>query len=99
MPTPAPAKRPIRCPSPIGRRPSRTRTPGAIGRLLAADFPHSRFLSADSASELLAELRESGIGGGAVYDALVGAAAREHGVALATRDRRALETYRALDVR
>jgi predicted nucleic acid-binding protein len=32
-----------------------------------------------------------------VYDALVGAAAREHGVKLATRDRRALETYRALE--
>jgi predicted nucleic acid-binding protein len=34
-----------------------------------------------------------------VYDALVGAAAREQGLALATRDRRALDTYRALDVR
>ena len=34
-----------------------------------------------------------------MYDALVGAAAREHGIALATRDRRALDTYRALDVR
>jgi predicted nucleic acid-binding protein len=33
-----------------------------------------------------------------VYDALVGATAKEHGLALATRDRRALDTYRALDV-
>jgi predicted nucleic acid-binding protein len=31
--------------------------------------------------------------------ALVGAAAKQHGVVLATRDRRALETYRILDVR
>ncbi len=45
------------------------------------------------------ELRTLGIGGGAVYDALVGATAREHGLTLMTRDRRALETYRALDVR
>jgi predicted nucleic acid-binding protein len=37
-----------------------------------------------------------GIAGGAVYDALVAAAAVEHQVTLATRDRRALETYRAL---
>jgi hypothetical protein len=29
----------------------------------------------------------------------LGAAAREHGSVLATRDRRALETYRALGVR
>jgi len=48
---------------------------------------------------LFAELTAIGIAGGAVYDALVGASAREHGLALATRDRRALATYRALDVR
>ena len=39
-----------------------------------------------------------GIAGGAVYDTLVAAAAAEHGITLATRDRRAAETYRALDV-
>jgi predicted nucleic acid-binding protein len=33
-----------------------------------------------------------------VYDALVGATAVEHRLVLATRDRRALDTYRALDV-
>ena len=38
------------------------------------------------------------IAGGAVYDALVGATAAEHGIVLATRDRRALDTYRALGV-
>ena len=31
------------------------------------------------------------------YDALVAAAAAEHGITLATRDRRAADTYRALD--
>jgi toxin FitB len=39
-----------------------------------------------------------GIAGGAAYDALVGAAASERGLVLATRDRRALGTYRRLDV-
>jgi toxin FitB len=70
-----------------------------VARLLAANFPHSRFLSADAAAGLLSELHTVGIAGGAVYDALVGAAAREHGSVLATRDRRALETFRALGVR
>lgn len=36
---------------------------------------------------------ELGIAGGAVYDALVGLAAVENGVALATRDDRARGTY------
>jgi predicted nucleic acid-binding protein len=79
--------------------PPARRTPTTVARLLAADFPHNRFLSADAATALLAELHTVGIAGGAVYDALVGAAAREHGMALATRDRRAIDTYRALDVR
>jgi predicted nucleic acid-binding protein len=79
--------------------PPARRTPATVARLLAAGFPHSRYLGADSASSLFEELESSGIAGGAVYDALVGAAAREHGVTLATRDRRALDTYRALDVR
>jgi predicted nucleic acid-binding protein len=32
------------------------------------------------------------------YDALVGATAKHHGILLATRDRRAADTYRSLDV-
>lgn len=75
------------------------RTPATVARLLAGGFPHTRFLGAQAAASLLAELASSGIGGGAVYDALVGACATEHGFVLATRDQRALETYRALDVR
>lgn len=62
-------------------------------------FPASRFLSAEGGRALLAELESRQIAGGSVYDALVGAAANEHGVVLATRDRRALDTYRALEVR
>ena len=75
------------------------RTPAAVARLLATNFPHSRFLGADAAAALLGELSGAGIAGGAVYNALVGAVARESGLVLATRDRRALDTYRALDVR
>ena len=78
--------------------PPARRSPAAVARLLAADFPHSRFLVARATASLLADLETAGIAGGAVYDALVGAAAKEHQVTLATRDRRALETYRALDV-
>jgi predicted nucleic acid-binding protein len=75
------------------------RTPATVARLLATSFPHTRFLGSRAAASLFAELANLSIAGGAVYDALVGACAKEHGLALATRDRRALETYRALDVR
>lgn len=78
--------------------PPARRTPATVARLLAASFPHTRFLAAEAAAALLADLAALGIAGGAVYDALVGACANEHRLPLATRDRRALETYRALDV-
>jgi predicted nucleic acid-binding protein len=74
------------------------RTPATVARLLAANFPDSRFLSPKGSTTLLAGLQNSGIAGGAIYDALVGATAAEHGLTLATRDRRALETYRRLEV-
>lgn len=78
--------------------PPARRTPATVARLLDANFPYTRFLSGDAAEVLLSELHAVGIAGGAVYDALVGASAKEHGSVLATRDRRAVETYRALDV-
>ncbi len=74
------------------------RTPEAIRRLLARNFPYTRFLGPARAAELLDRLAGLGLSGGSVYDALVGATALEHGVPLASRDRRALGTYRALDV-
>jgi predicted nucleic acid-binding protein len=79
--------------------PPARRTPATVARLLTANFPATSFLGENGAADLLERLQAGGIAGGAVYDALVGAAAREHGLTLATRDRRALETYRALDVR
>ena len=78
--------------------PPARRTPAVVARLLAANFPKNRFLGARAAAALLTEFETAGIAGGAVYDALVGAAAKEHGLTLATRDGRALEIYRALDV-
>ena len=78
--------------------PPARRGPSAIARLLAHNFPATRFLSGDAAAELLATLGTLGIAGGAVYDALVGAAAAQHGLTLLTRDHRAIETYRRLDV-
>jgi len=78
--------------------PPARRTPATVARLLAHNFPATRFLGPRAATSLLAELGSAEIAGGAVYDALVGAAAKEHRLPLATRDRRALEVYRALDV-
>lgn len=66
--------------------------------LMAANFPHTRYLSSDTSLGLLAEFAGRDIAGGSVYDALVGAAAIEHGLTLVSRDRRALQTYRALGV-
>jgi predicted nucleic acid-binding protein len=70
----------------------------AVRRFFVATFPETRHLSPDGAAALLDELAGSDIAGGSVYDALVGACAREHGLRLVTRDRRAVEIYRQLDV-
>lgn len=78
--------------------PPARRTPAAVSRLLAANFPHTRFLSAPQAAGLLAALAGHRLAGGSVYDALVAATALEHKLTLATRDKRALDTYRALGV-
>jgi predicted nucleic acid-binding protein len=72
------------------------RTPAAVRRLLADNFPSSVFLSPSQSSRLLDSFATMGISGGAVYDGLVAAAASAHGIPLATRDARAMETYRTL---
>lgn len=72
------------------------RTPGTVFQLLSRNFPESRFLSAHASGDLLDRLTQLGIAGGAVYDALVASASLEHQLPLATRDRRAIETYRTL---
>jgi predicted nucleic acid-binding protein len=73
------------------------RTPLAVQRILGRDFPASCFLSAEATRDLHGRLAGLGIAGGAIYDALVAAAAVEHRLPLATLDRRAIETYRVLD--
>lgn len=74
------------------------RTPATVTKLLAKTFPESRFLGTRAAGSLLSALGALGIAGGSVYDALVGATANEHRLTLVTRDRRAMEIYRKLDV-
>ena len=77
---------------------ARARARRVVARVLRTNFPATLFLSAEHSGRLLAQLDQAGIAGGSVYDALVGAVAAEHDVRLATRDRRALDTYRALGV-
>lgn len=78
--------------------PPARRTPETVAEVITANFPENRYLSERATGQLFARLAAAGIAGGSVYDALVGATAAQHGIVLATRDRRALETYRALDV-
>lgn len=73
-------------------------SPAAALRLEEANFPESRFLSATDTRDLLREFAEAGLAGGALYDGLVGAAARKHKLPLVTCDRRAEPTYRMLGV-
>jgi predicted nucleic acid-binding protein len=67
-------------------------------RLLDARFTTPLTLSGQAAREVHATLNGLGVAGGAVYDALVALAAKEHGMALATRDARARGTYDAVGV-
>ena len=83
----------------LTRLPTPTRRAASVvAELLTSNFPASRYLSARGSVQLLHQLVDLGIDGGAVYDALVGAVAVEHHAVLVTRDRRALDTYRRLGV-
>lgn len=73
-------------------------SPAAALRLEQTNFPESRFLSATDTQKLVRELANVGLAGGALYDGLVGAAARRHKLVLITCDRRAEATYRLLGV-
>jgi toxin FitB len=72
--------------------------PADAARLLNARFCAPLVLSRSQASKLPDTLSNLGIAGGAVYDALVALAAKEHGAALATRDARARGTYESVGV-
>lgn len=82
-----------------------TRMPGQLAvdvadvdAILATVFPERVWLPADQQDELLRRLPTLGLTGGAVYDALVGAAALSAGRTLLTRDLRARRTYDLLGV-
>ena len=68
-------------------------------RLLDARFTTPLVLTGGHARNVHATLSRIGVAGGAVYDALVALAAKEHGAPLATRDARARGTYNAVGVK
>ena len=74
------------------------RSPADALRLLAHNFPASGFLGEDGSLALGPEIVRLGVAGGAVYDALVGAAARQHRRRLVSFDARARAVYEALGV-
>lgn len=73
--------------------------PADATRLLKTRFSPPLLLSNARSRRLPDTLSRLGIAGGAVYDALVALAAKEHEVALATRDARAKGTYDAVGVK
>jgi predicted nucleic acid-binding protein len=73
--------------------------PADAARLMDARFSSAPMLSSSRTRKLPDTLSRLGIAGGAVYDALVALAAKEHGVTLATRDARARGTYDAVGVK
>jgi len=73
--------------------------PDDAARLLRERFVEPLLLGSNAARRLPEVLSGLRIAGGAVYDALVGLAAAEHGAELATRDLRARATYEAVGAR
>jgi len=78
--------------------PGLRRSPADALRMLARNFPASGFLGEAEAADLGGDMARLGISGGAVYDALVGAAARQHRLPLVSTDTRARPVYEALGV-
>lgn len=83
----------------MSRLPDRFHTDAAsVIEALERNLGASRFLDAGEQAALTRHLATTDIGGGALYDALVGWAAVCADLPLLTLDRRALPTYRALGV-
>ncbi len=74
------------------------RTREAALRVIDSEFAASAPLPPDIAQDAISTFAREGIGGGGVYDGLVGLAAKAAGVTLLSCDRRALATYAALGV-
>ena len=83
----------------LTRMPSPHRLETAVvADLLERWFPGARTLvpSETLARDVVRRCHDAGIGGGAVWDALVGLTAAEAGEVLVSRDERAARTYRRL---
>lgn len=85
----------------LTRLPPPHRAPGDLVALFLAerfqDAPLT--LPAREYLELITDVAEAGLAGGAIYDALIAATVRQAGATLLTRDRRARAVYDALRVR
>jgi toxin FitB len=73
--------------------------PADAATLLQVRFAAPLVISAARARKLPDTLSRLGVAGGAVYDALVALAAKEHRTVLATRDARARATYDLVGVK
>jgi predicted nucleic acid-binding protein len=74
-------------------------TPVSVRDALELDFPDSWLaLDANGQRACLRRAVDAGLRGGALYDALIAATAREHGATLLSADRRAREAYEAIGV-
>jgi toxin FitB len=80
------------------QQPPKRLAAAAADRLIATEFPATRPLLLEPVSGLLAQFAAAGVAGGAVYDGLIGTAAREAGLLLVSCDVRATAIYRALGV-
>ncbi|HPZ51030.1 MAG: Ribonuclease VapC40 [bacterium ADurb.BinA028] len=90
----------IECFSVLTRLPAPHRvSPFDAGQLILGMPFNEVGLPAPEHAGLVRTLAANGIGGGAVYDALVGATARHHGLTLQTRDVRARSVYELVGVR
>ena len=85
----------------LTRLPEPTRaSPARVSQFLRDAFGDEWLtLPGSSLADLVLELSELGIRGGATYDALIGATARAAGTSLVTCDRRAVATYERLGVK
>lgn len=88
------------CVGTISRMPEPYRAePTVVLEALGDDYPSAWLvLDADSQREALWTAVSRGVYGGALYDALIAATAREHDATLLSADRRALPVYEAIGV-
>ena len=84
----------------LTRLPPPQRVPAAVAREYVRETFHfpPLVLGAQGYGRLLDLVADEGIVGGALYDAVVAATAREGGATLLTLDRRAIRTYRLLGI-